>query len=251
MKLDVLDLTFSYASASILDRLTFSVEEGDRVAILGPNGTGKSTLLKCIDGILKGQKGSVFYDEEEIKKISPLRRARRVGYVPQECDFPDSTTVFDGVLLGRRPHLRFEITDHDLALTNGMLERLGLSDLALRHMNELSGGERQKTAIARALVGQPELLLLDEPTSNLDIKNQSETIRLIKEIAERENLTVVATMHDVNLALRFADKFVFMKDQAVYACGGEEIVTKETIGAVYDMEAEVENFHGRKIILPL
>lgn len=251
MKLDVFDLTFSYASVPILDHLTFSVEEGDRVAILGPNGTGKSTLLKCIDGILKGQKGSVFFDEEDIKRIPPIRRARRVGYVPQECAFPDSTAVFDGVLLGRKPHFRFEATDIDLKLTSDMLERLGISDLALRHMNELSGGERQKTAIARALVGRPELLLLDEPTSNLDLKNQLEVINLIKEIAEKENLTVIATMHDVNLALRFADKFVFMKDRAVYACGGEDIVTRKMIKEVYDMEAEVDYFHGRKIILPL
>lgn len=250
MKLSVQNLSFSYKSNPVLEQVTFSVEAGDCVAILGPNGAGKSTLLKCINRILSYSVGQITVDDTDVAAMKPAERAKVVGYVPQTTFFADST-VFDAVLLGRKPYIRWEATKNDIKIVEDLLEQMSLSHLALRNVCELSGGEQQKVAIARALAQQPQILLFDEPTSNLDLKNQMDSVKLIQSIAEAHNLAVVVTMHDLNLALRFANRFLLMKDNRIYAVGGKEIITADTIKDVYNQDVLVAEVEGHTVVIPV
>ncbi len=249
MNLEVTNLSFHYPSNQVLNDVKFSVNRSECVAVLGTNGVGKSTLLKCINRILRYQEGDVSMCGDNIHSLSRNELAKRVGYVSQSSNFSE-TTVFDAILLGRKPYIKWDVMDSDLKLVQGIMERLSLSQYAMRTVTHLSGGETQKVAIARALAQQPEILLFDEPTSNLDLKNQLEVIELIKSIVKENNVSAVVTMHDLNLALRFADKFIMMKGGRIYAAGGHEILTSENIKAVYDVDVAVEQYNEKLVIIP-
>jgi iron complex transport system ATP-binding protein len=249
MNVEITNLSFHYPSNQVLDDVMFSVGRKECVVILGTNGVGKSTLLKCMNRILRYQSGSVYMRGDDICSLSRNELAKRVGYVAQSSLFSE-TTVFDAILLGRKPYIKWDITDADLKLVQGIMERLSLSQYAMRTVTHLSGGETQKVAIARALAQQPEILLFDEPTSNLDLKNQLEVISLIKSIVKEGNVSAVVTMHDLNLALRFADKFIMMKGGRIYAAGGREILTSENIKAVYDVDVVIEQYREKLVIIP-
>jgi iron complex transport system ATP-binding protein len=176
--------------------------------------------------------------------------AQKMGYVEQQRQ-GSRTTVFDAVLMGRKPYIRWEATRRDLAIVDQILTRLELSAFALRFLDELSGGELQKVTIARALAQQPKVLLMDEPTSSLDLKNQLEVLALTREICQSGEISVVAAMHDLNLALRFADRFILLKDGEVFIAGGKEIITAETLHTVYGVSVAVESFNDNKVIIPL
>jgi iron complex transport system ATP-binding protein len=249
MNLQVKDLSFMYPSNPVLTDVKMSVGRNECVVILGTNGVGKSTLLKCMNRILRYQKGGVEICGDDIYSLSRNELAKRVGYVSQSSRFSE-TTVFDAILLGRKPYIKWDITDDDLKLVQDIMARLSLSHYAMRMVNHLSGGETQKVAIARALAQQPEILLFDEPTSNLDLKNQLEVIGLIKSIVKEGNVSAVVTMHDLNLALRFADKFIMMKDKKIYAAGGSEILTAQNIKAVYGVDVVIETYKGKLVVIP-
>ena len=249
MNLEVSNLSFHYPSNKVLNDVMFSVGHSECVAILGTNGVGKSTLLKCINRILRYQQGAVAMCGDDIHSLSRNELAKRVGYVAQSSHFSE-TTVFDAILLGRKPYIKWDVTDSDLKLVQGIMERLSLAPYAMRTVTHLSGGETQKVAIARALAQQPRVLLFDEPTSNLDLKNQLEVISLIKNIVKEENMSAVVTMHDLNLATRFADKFIMMKDGSIFAAGGHEILTSENIKEVYGVDAAVERYKGQLVVIP-
>lgn len=159
--------------------------------------------------------------------------------------------MFDAVMLGRKPYIKWDISKKDMEITRRALNTLGLADFAMRYLDELSGGELQKVAIARSLAQEPEILLLDEPTSSLDLKNQLEVLRLIGQVTKERMLSAVVTMHDLNLALRFADKFLMLKDGEVYAAGGDEIITPENIKAVYSVTVAIEKYGASRVIIPL
>ena len=178
MILSVKGLAFNYPGRSVLRNISFSISKGELLAVLGINGAGKSTLLKCINNILKPCAGSVFINEDETKRLDRRERAKRIGYVAQRQE-SIKMTVFDAVLLGRKPYIKWEASKKDLAIVEDILSMLGLSGYAFRYLNELSGGELQKVVLARALAQKPKLLLLDEPTSSLDLKNQIETMKNI------------------------------------------------------------------------
>ena len=250
ISLEVKNVCFQYPSIKVLDDLVFSVEKNECVAILGTNGVGKSTLLKCLNRILKMQSGDVFVDGDTIRNMDGNTLAQRIGYVAQNSQFSE-TTVFDAILLGRKPYIKWDIVESDLELVQNLMERLSLSPYAMRLVTELSGGETQKVAIARALAQQPDILLFDEPTSNLDLKNQLEVISLIKQIVLEHEISAVVTMHDLNLALRFADKFIMMKDCRIYAAGDRNILTTENIRAVYGVDVAVEIYNGTPVVIPL
>ncbi|MGN1445783.1 MAG: ABC transporter ATP-binding protein [Eubacteriales bacterium] len=267
MTLKVEKLSFAYGGQSVLEEVSFTARGGTCLAILGPNGAGKSTLLRCIDRLLVPTSGSIRMDGQEVTDMKPGELARRVAYVPQEPVFADAT-VFDAVLLGRRPCFRWEAGADDLLAVEKTLTELGLAPLALRSVEQLSGGERQRVAIARALVSQPQVLLLDEPTSNLDMKHQMDAIDLLRTVTRdsgacvRDSGTgsgtgvrdsrpcVLVTMHDLNLAVRFADSFLLMKDGRVYATGGPEILTPAALRAVYGVEATVTQVEGQTVVVP-
>ena len=159
-------------------------------------------------------------------------------------------TVFDAVLLGRKPYIKWDVTKNDIEITERVLSILGLKKLSLRYINELSGGEFQKVVIARALVQQPKVILLDEPTNNLDLKNQFEVMDIIKKISKRKGISSVIVMHNINLALRLSDRFILLKEGKVFAEGGLEIITKDNIEKVYGVPVTVENIRGITVVLP-
>lgn len=249
MILDVDGLSFSYPSHPVLHDVSFTIGKSDCIAVLGTNGTGKSTLLKCINRILKPKAGAVFINGKSSDTLSRLDIAKNIGYVSQYQSLP-KITVFDSVLLGRKPYIKWNAGERDLDIVNNALKELDLLDYAMRYTDELSGGELQKVVIARALAQEPKLFLLDEPTSSLDIKNQLDTISVIKKVAEKQNIAVIVTMHDINLALRFANRFILMKNGKIFGVGGKEIITAANIEEVYGVKAAVHEIDGALIMIP-
>lgn len=242
-------LSFSYpCGREILRDISFTVESGAFLAILGNNGAGKSTLLKCLDRILRPQAGTVVMDGTDLLGLTSGELARQVAFVAQES-VGNAQTVYDTLLLGRKPYLKWGVTDRDRQVVEAILRRLGLEALATRELDRLSGGERQKVLLGRALAQQPKLLLLDEPTSNLDLRNQYEVLDLVRRVCREEHLTAVAVLHDLNLALRFCDRFLLLHGGTVYAVGDRSVVTSESLQAVYGVEAQVTQAAGEPVVV--
>lgn len=247
--IEIKDLSFSYGRNLILDGITFSAAPGECVAILGNNGAGKSTLITCINRIRTPDCGSVLIDGLDTRSMSGIELARRVSYVAQKNEM-NHITVFDSVLLGRKPYIKWAVSEEDVSLCEAMIERVGLADFQLRTLDELSGGELQKVMLARALVQQPKLLLLDEPTSNLDPRNQYEMLSLVKQIAAEQSISVFIVIHDLNLAARYCDRFLFLKNHRIFSYGGAETITSETIKNVYGMDAEIIQYGNFPVVIP-
>lgn len=249
--LEVKNLSFAYSKngRSILDGVSFYLEQGQFMAILGNNGAGKSTLIKCIDRINPVTAGQVLVNGKSIEAMQRRQLAQSVAYVPQNTQ-PAHTMVFDAVLLGRKPYIKWGITAEDERIVAETLEMLNLKQLESRYLDELSGGELQKTMLARALVQQPKYLLLDEPTSSLDPNNQHEMLHVIRDIAQEKNIGVAIVIHDLNLAMRHCDRFLFIKDAKVFSFGGVETVTPETIETVYDLRVDIIEHKGIRVIIP-
>jgi iron complex transport system ATP-binding protein len=250
MKLKVANLQFSYNSHPVLADVTFSLDRGQIMCVLGVNGVGKSTLLKCLNRILQPQRGSVLVDEEDLLHINRNIVSRRMGYVPQR--HPETQlTVFEAVLMGRKPHIRWSMGSEDYEVAERTIQQLGLARLAMRSVMSLSGGELQKVVIARALAQSPEILLLDEPTSNLDLKNQLEVMGLIRRIVETQGLSAVVAIHDLNIAVRFADSFLFLKDQRIHGVSTKEDLTADMIRQVYGVDVALTDVGGHTVVVPL
>lgn len=247
--IEVRNLSFWYGRSGrkILDGVSFQAEEGCCLAVLGNNGAGKSTLLKCMSRIFHAGEGSVLVNGEDIFRVSGREMAKKIAYVPQSSR-PSHTMVFDEILLGRKPYIKWDITGEDREIVRQVMERLRLTEFASRYLDELSGGERQKVELARALAQQPDFLLLDEPTSSLDPRNQHEMLRTVRELVSGSRLGAVIVLHDLNLALRYCDRFLFIHEAGVYACGGPDTVTSDSIRKVYGMDAEILEHRGRKMV---
>lgn len=246
--IEIKDISFSYGSTKILDRVGFTAQAGECVAILGNNGAGKSTLITCINRIRTPEAGEVLIDGKPVRGMGRNELAKNIAYVAQNNE-TSHATVFDCVLLGRKPYIKWGVSQEDIDLCEAMLRRVGMEAFHVRNLDELSGGELQKAVLARALVQQPRVLLLDEPTSNLDPKNQYEMMALVQQIAREQGITVLIVIHDLNLALRYCDRFYFLKDREGYSYGGAETVTAETIRNVYGIGAEVITVNGRKAVI--
>lgn len=250
MRLEVRDLRYGYTpEREVVKGVSFTVRAGECVAVLGTNGVGKTTMLKCINRIIRPQAGEVLVDGQPVHRLSGRELAQRIGYVPQACEFADSS-VFDAVLLGRKPFLQWDVAKRDLEIVQEVLELLGLEEYAHREVNALSGGERQKVSIARALAQQAPVLLFDEPTSSLDLRNQLEVLDMTKQVVRQQGLAAVVILHDLNLALRFADQFLVMRAGTVYAFGGRQVVDPEMIREVYGVQAQVLEVNGRPVVVP-
>ena len=247
--LRVNDLSFRYHKGpQILNDVGFELEGGRFMAILGNNGVGKSTMLKCFNRILNPQSGSVSLDGEELLALSQREIAKRIAFVAQSV--PETQmTVHDVVMLGRRPYMSWGFTDHDHDIVHEAMLKLGLMDMRGRFLNELSGGERQKVVLARALAQQPKLLLLDEPTSSLDLKNQYQVLSIVRDICHESGITAIVVIHDLNLALRFCDSFLLMKGGHVHAFGDRSILTRDSIREVYGVNAELAQVGNQHIVL--
>ncbi|WP_292393172.1 ABC transporter ATP-binding protein [Methanoculleus sp. UBA303] len=250
MILDVDGVAFTYRSSPVIRDITFSLSPHQVLAILGPNGVGKTTLLKCMNAILRPKTGSVLVEGTDLLTADRMAIARKVGYVPQRCEV-GRMTAFDAILLGRRPHIRWDVTEADLRIVEAAVRMLRLEDLSLRYIDEMSGGELQKVSIARALVQEPRVLLLDEPTSSLDLKNQLEILEIVRRVTADHDVAAVMTMHDLNMALRYADRFILLKDGVIHAAGGPDVVTPEIIEAVYGVPVTLERYNGFSVVVPL
>jgi len=250
MILNVAGVSFRYNSQPVLKEIEFGLDKNEILAILGPNGVGKTTLLKCINAMLRPKQGAVFVDDKEVLRLDPMGIARRIGYVAQRNE-TSRLTAFDAILMGRRPHINWRTTQKDLKIVDAAIKRLGLERLAMRYIDQMSGGELQKVAIARALVQEPKLLLLDEPTSSLDLKNQVEILKIIRRVVNEHDVAAVMTMHNLNTALSHADKFLFLKDGSIYAAGRTREVTADMIQAVYGLPVEIHHHRGNPLVIPL
>lgn len=249
MTLTTEELTFLYKNHEVLREISIALKDGEIVSVLGPNGVGKTTLLKCLNRILRPKRGVVAVGGDDLSHLSANEVARRVGYVPQKTESGRLTT-FDAVLLGRRPHIGWDITEKDLRIVDAVLRRLKMDHLRLIYIDEMSGGELQKVAIARAIVQEPRVLIFDEPTSNLDLKNQVDILTTIRGIVRDHHISVLMSMHDLNLAFRFSDRFIFLKNGGVYAQGGPEVLTPELIHAVYGVPVTMGELSGVRCIVP-
>ncbi len=237
--LKVQDLSFRYARRTILADVCFEASAGKILGILGPNGVGKSTLIKCMLDILKPSKGGVFVDGRDVRHLPSLTRAKKMAYVPQAYPSRFPMTVFDMVLMGRRPYLSWRPSDDDIARVAAVLKTMDLEPLASRDFDALSGGQKQKVMLARALVQDADYMLLDEPTSNLDMKHQLEVMEIVRLTVKKKGVGAVVAIHDLNMALRFSDEAVVLHQGGVFAFGPpEDVLNAGNIGAVFGVEVE-------------
>jgi len=251
LKLHIKDLGFGYGGEPVLKEIGMDLGRSELLGVVGPNGSGKSTLIRCIDGILKPDKGSILLNGNALAKMQQMEIARQLGYVPQNAPRTFPVTVFDAVLMGRRPHLSWNSGKKDRSRVVEALKRLDISHLALRNFNELSGGEQQRVLIARALAQEADVLLLDEPTSNLDIRHQLEVMEIMGQLVSQKGLSAVIAIHDLNLASRYADRVVMMKQGKVFASGTpSQVFTPGNIASVYGVESTVEKKNGFLFIIP-
>ncbi|MBQ8359820.1 MAG: ABC transporter ATP-binding protein [Oscillospiraceae bacterium] len=247
--MQVKNLSYHYKGApEVLKDVSFDIEPGKFLAILGNNGVGKSTLLKCFNHILKPDSGEVLLDGENLLTLPPREVARKVAFVSQSV--PDTQmTVHDVVMLGRRPYMSWGFTENDHAIVHDAMHRLNVEDMRGRFLNQLSGGEKQKVMLARALAQQPKALLLDEPTSALDIQNQYGVLKMVRDICHKDNIIAVVVIHDLNLALQFCDRFLLMKDGGVYRYGDRSILDSQALKEAYGVNAKIAEVEGRHIVL--
>lgn len=246
--LSVKNLSFSYGRRKIISDINLSLNGGDFLAILGNNGAGKSTLLGCLNGLLKPKKGEVYLDEKPVSEMTPSDIARVCALVGQR---PESAglSVYDTVLLGRNPFFRFSPTSRDYRIAEEAMSCMGLSEFALKSTDRLSGGELQRVSIARALAQQPKILLLDEPTSSLDLRYQGEVMRTVREIVVEKKIIAAVVIHDINAALRYCTKFALLSGGKLCGFGGEEIINEESVSRVYGVSAEITEIHGSKTVV--
>lgn len=249
--INIHNLGFAYGAKKILDSINFSMHYGEVLGILGPNGCGKTTLLKCINHIHKPKHGSIHIGDCCVNSMTQMEIAQRVAYVPQHVSsLQNGLTVFEVVLMGRRPHQTWGNSTKDKAKTWEVLEKMQLVHMATQQFAQLSGGQRQKVLIARALTQEANIILLDEPTSNLDIQHQIHVMELLFNLAVEDNIAVCTIVHDLNLTLKYCQKAVLLKDGNIFAAGNSvDILTPENIHNVYKVHTALSDSHGHSHIV--
>ena len=243
MNLRIEDLHFSYRDKPVLNGITLNVVPGEVIGVIGPNGCGKTTLLKHLNRNLDPAIGRVLLDDTDINAMSKSDIARHIAVVPQSNEINFSFTVRDIVTMGRMPFLgKFQgESSDDLRKIEDAMRKANILDFADRFINTMSGGERQRVIIARALAQTPEIILLDEPTLHLDISNQFDVLDLVRKLSDDDGLTVVIVSHDLPMVVRYCDRIVMLKDQKIFAIGTpEEILTAENMKEIFNIDAVFE-----------
>ena len=241
--LQIRKVYFSYLDGLVLHNISLSVETGEMVGLLGPNGSGKTTLIKLTSGVLKPKQGEIKLDGSSLSQWSRKSIARSIAVVPQQFNIPFAFTSAEVVMLGRTPFFKAfaEESEVDKQSVSNALELVNISELRERRFDELSGGERQKVILAMALAQQPKLLLLDEPTVHLDITHQVEILELVRKLNIERELTVIAAIHDLNLASLYFDRLILLKEGRVVADGTpSQVLTEAQIGEVFSASVKVE-----------
>ena len=248
LKVDNLHFRYSKFSRPVLNGASLELAAGEIGILLGKNGSGKTTLFKNILGIHTSSSGAIQFDGENLAKMPRRDRARRIAYVPQDIHF-GALSVFDSILMGRVSYFGLKASHDDYVAVEKIISDMGLTSFAHRNVDELSGGERQKIAIARAMAQEPKLMVFDEPTGNLDIANEQLIIEEARKLAKEKNISILSSLHDLNQALCFGDKFIFLKDGVVKYAGGKEIVTEAVIKDIFDISVRIVEIDKQKVIL--
>lgn len=246
--LTIENLHFRYGKHPVLNGVDLTLCDGEIGILLGKNGSGKTTLFQNLLGIVTPRSGSIRFDGEDLLKLPQRQRARRIAYVPQHIHF-GALTVYDSILMGRVSYFGLRAGASDRAVVERLLAEMQLEHLAYRNAENLSGGEKQKIAVARALAQEPKLLIFDEPTGNLDIANEELIIEEAKRVAHEHGIAILSSLHDLNQALYFGDCFFFLQGGVIRHAGGEEIVTPEVIRETFDIPSRIVTVDGKKIIL--
>lgn len=248
LNVDNLSFRYSKFSRPVLNGASLELKPGEIGILLGKNGSGKTTLFKNILGIHKPNSGKILFEGEDLLKMSRKERARRIAYVPQDIHF-GALTVFDSIMLGRISYFGLKSGDDDYKAVEKILMDMHLESFAFRMVDELSGGERQKIAIARAMAQEPKLMVFDEPTGNLDIANEQLIIEEARKLAKQKNIAILSSLHDLNQALAFGDKFFFLKNGVVKYAGGREIITPEVVKDTFDVDVRIREIDGQTVVL--
>lgn len=241
--LSVNDLTIEINNFKILNKVSFSFEKGKFYSIIGPNGSGKTTLLRTVAGLLKPQMGQVLFENENINTMDSKKRAGLIAMLPQNAHIETTFTVQEIVEMGRyhkNSSVFRGLTKEDKLLVKKSMELVGVENLAKRSFSPLSGGEKQRVLLARALCQQPEILLLDEPTASLDINYQLEILKLLKDLNIDKKLTIITILHDIQLAAKFSEEMIFMNKGKIYTSGTpQDVVTSDTLKEVYNVRSNI------------
>lgn len=252
MEIRVADMSFGYGDLPVLHDVNLVIDKPGLVCIVGPNGVGKSTLIKCMNKLLKPTSGRITVDGIDIHEI-PLRDLSKVmGYVPVSSGDAFSMTVLDTVMMGRYPYQKLgRVSDLDMKIVKRTVNMMNVSHLSMRNFDELSAGQHQRVSIARGLAQTPRALILDEPTSNLDIRHQMQVTELLHDLAISNDMTIVMISHDLNISAKYADRIVMMALPGVVHKLGtpEEVLTEDNIRYVYGVDCKVIDDDGRPHVI--
>lgn len=250
MQLKIDGLEFGYSSVPVLKDVTLDLTGPKFVSILGPNGVGKSTLIHCINKILEPTGGAVLIDGKDVKDYTVKEMAKEIAYVPYSANDSFPLSVVDTVLMGRHPHSKWGSLDKDLEIVYDTLKMMGIAHLAMRPFNFLSAGQHQKVMLARGLVQESKILLLDEPTSNLDIRHQLDVTRMLKELTMEKGILTIMISHDISITAKFADEIILMHGGSIYAVGKpQDVITEENLSAVYGVKSRIIEDDGRPHVI--
>lgn len=243
------NVTFSYdKKKNVIKDVTFTLNDGECAILLGPNGVGKTTILRCILGELKPTSGTVLINDKDNKGLKNKDLSKAISFVPQNINGTD-LTVSETILLGRLPSFDLFPKRGDYIALNDVLNEFSLNDIKDKNTYEISGGEKQKVAIARAYIQNTSTIIFDEPTSNLDIKAQVMIASLIKKITKENKRSTLISMHDINLALSLADKLILLKDEQIYKITTPEEITNEDLETIYGIKTIIKEIDGRKVVI--
>ena len=251
MRIDSENLTFGYGGSKILDSINLVLSGPGLVCIIGPNGVGKSTLVKCIDGLLKPDSGRIMIDGEDVSDMSRSELADRIAYVPATGMDCFSMPVMESILVGRSNKQRWRTSKKDLRIVNDAMKLMGIEELSMHGCNELSAGQHQRVALARGIVQETDIMILDEPTANLDVRHQIYVTQLLRAFADMERKLIIMICHDLNIAARYATEIVVMAPPGVIDRVGSasDVIKEDVIRRIYDIDCEVRSYEGRPLVI--